>query len=469
MTSEEANRLIGEFPFVAEAREIVAALERLDRWDTDVRMSESLELDFRLSALRSLRQLLGTAASESGEIIRECLLPVCVRVPGDPKDLDSRVALLQCRELAGEWLNVLDGPASHNVMVAALRYLSSQLGSPILCRPACWTISEIGYRNEQVVEKLWQLADADDVEVSDTALETLTALGLTGDERQRCLVTALDRAQTRLSGALGAALVTVPSEEIIPRLAKAWLSSDRVELEDRSEILLSVFAQVGALLENPDAVDEACSAIARLRKLAPPTFGRRLRLASNVLPYLDSPLATELLLELMTEETAATDYDRWLVQLRLQECWHPRQMEGLDGEAARSRTLLAMLETQLLLPGEFQGRRGSTHEGDLKLGSLRAAFLVAAPEAISWLGPALEHEANPYLQREIMEAYATTRVAPLPALIAKLITEKSHLGKEPADNIELMRRLDASRLRVALEQRKLSTSSSVPACCARER
>jgi hypothetical protein len=444
MNRAEADQLHRAFVFAAERDEVFTALDRLDSPTEAGTLAAEVELELRLSALRGLRRIVGDNATEARDIIVNRLLPLCVQ-QDEGEAVEMRVGRINCRELAGEWLNAITGPQAVSTLDAALAYLLAKLQSVASRRPACWTLSEIGYRTPEVMIRLWQIAGAEDHQCGDTALGTLAALEPTGDERRRCLEAALAVARERLPHTITAALVALPDPFTIFALAEAWLNRSDAELEAVSEPLFSVFAQIGAALVEPEAIDQACSAIARLHARVPAALDRRLRLAGYALPHLDSPLATEMLLRLLAKETAAASYDRWLVMLRLEECCRPRQLDGFEGEAARNPMALAALSAHVMALGTHLGR-DSTHDGQVKLAALRTALLLGAPEAIGWLESALASEENPYLQQAIMEVYASLRVAPLPEPIPRWITEEVQLGREAVDNLDLMRRLAASRV-----------------------
>lgn len=443
MTADEANQLHRTFVLAATPTEIIAALDRMDVAPETAGLTTGAEFDLRLSALRNLRRLLTDDSNDAQNLIVRRLLPLCVQKRTG--DFNADIALSQCRELAGEWLNALRGDQMAATLEDALAFLIAHLDSVEAVLPTCWTLSEIGFRTPKLVARLFLLAEEADEVVSDTALATLAALGLRGQERRQCLDEALSRARQRISLALAPALVAFPSPVIVFALSEAWLERSVTELAPVRDLLFDLFAKIGAEIVEPDAIDQACRAIVRLHERAPEALDRRLRLAGNALPHLDSPLATQLLLNLLPAETNATSYDRWLVMLRLEECCRPRQLAGLETEAAHERVLIDTLAAHLFKTGETT-TRDNTEEGEEKLAALRTAFLIGTLEVYAWLGSALAQEANAYLRQEFLQLYAALRLTPLPDPIPRWITEKKSLGREPVDNIELMLRLAASRL-----------------------
>lgn len=443
MTADEANQLHRTFVLAATPAEIIAALDQMDAAPETTGLAVGAEFDLRLSALRNLRRLLNDDSNDAQNLIVKRLLPLCVQKRTE--DFEANIALSQCRELAGEWLNALRGVKAAAALENALAFLIAHLDSVETALPTCWTLSEIGFRTPKLVARLFLLAEEADEVVSDTALATLAALGLSGSEGGQCLDEALSRARQRISRPLAQALVAFPSSALIFALSEAWLQRSEAELAPVRDMLFALFAQIGAEIVEPDGIDQACRAIARLHERAPEALNRRLRLAGNALPHLDSPLATRLLLNLLPAETNTTSHDRWLVMLRLEECCRPRQLKGLEPETAHERLLIDTLAAHLLEPSETPVHSNS-EEGEEKLAALRTAFLIGTPELHAWLGPALAQEANAYLRQEFLELYAALRLTPLPDPIPRWITEKKELGREPADNIELMLRLAASRV-----------------------
>ena len=444
MNSAEIDQLHRKFITAADADEVLRELERLEESDARDSVPAQAAIDVQHAGLHALRRILGSDATTTREIIIQRLLPLCVQ-DAESAALERNVVFINCRELAGEWINALTGPDAAATRDAAIAFLLAQLEAENTCLPACWTLSEIGYRTAGLMTRLWALAESADQEKSDTALATLSALGLKGEERQRCVSAALAAARERLPYTITNALVALPDPASIFAIADAWLERPLAELEPESTTLFSLFAQLGAGVPEPDAIDEACGAMGRLLARAPLVLGRWVRLAGNSLPRLDSPRATELLVSLLAEETSAASYDRWLVMLRLESCCSPRQLEGLEAEIARNPAVVAALSACILERGTHLGR-GSTFEGQVKIAALKTALLLAAEDTVSWLGPAIANEDNPYLRHEIMEVYAALRVSPLPEPIPVWIVEEKPLGREAADDLELMVRLAASRV-----------------------
>lgn len=444
MTAVEADQLHRRFITAAEADEILRELSRFDDENEVGGLPAQTVLELRYSALHGLHRILGSDALSAREIILNRLLPMCLK-DADTEQLERNIVFIECRELAGEWLNALTGPEAPATISAAIAFLITEVDGSTTCLPACWTIAEIGYRAPELTERLWQLFRSNNQEESDTALATLAALGLTGDDRSRCLAAAVEAARERMPYTIVGTLAALPDAATIPTLTEAWLDRPQAELEAVAESLFFLFSRIGARLQMPDAIDKACAAIAQLLARAPAFLGRRVRLAGNALPSLDSPLSTETLVRLLPEETTATAYDRWLVMLRLKACCRPRQLAGFEGNAAQDPALIAVLSDFVLEVGEFVGR-DSTFEGQVKISALETALLLSSARSLDWLGPALANERNPYLQQEIMEAYAALRISPLPDPIPRWITEEAHLGDQAVDNIELMRRLAASRV-----------------------
>ena len=444
MNSAEVDQLRRKFIAADTADEVLRELERLEQTGDGNNLSAQAALDLNHSGLHALHRILGGDATLAREIIIRRLLPLCVR---DAKDaaLERNIVFINCRELAGKWINALTGPDAATTREEAIAFLLARLEVEKACLPACWTISEIGYRTPGLTDRLWALVESSDQEKSDNALATLSALGLIGEERQRCMAAALAAARERLPYTITNALVALPDPASIFAIADAWLDRPPAELEAESTTLFSLFAQLGACVTEHEAIDQACVAIAKLLARGPLALGRWVRLGGTALPRLDSPRATELLVNLLAEETTATSYDRWLVMLRLESCCSPRQLEGLEVESTHDPGVLAALFGCVLEHGSHLGRE-STLDGQVKIAALKTALLLGAEDALSWLGPAIANEENQYLRHEIMEVYAALRVSPLPDPIPLWIVEEKQLGSEAADNLELMVRLAASRI-----------------------
>jgi hypothetical protein len=444
MTAAQADQLHRKFILAAAVDEILPGLNRFYDASEIEGLPPRTILELRYSGLHSLHRLIGGDALVARDIIQERLLPICLG-EGDTSEFEQKILFIQSRELAGEWLNDLSGPDAQSTVHAAIAFLVSKLDRPSDWRTACWTISEIGYREKDLTARLWTLFRSEEQEKSDTALATLAALGLSGEERLQCLSATLAAATERLPSTLVNTLLALPDSATIRVLEEAWLDRSETELDSVAQSLFALFSQIGMRLQDADAADAACSAIAKLMARAPTAMSRRVRLTGNALPRLDSPLATKMLVDLLPEETDSTSYDRWLVMLRLQSCCRPRQLGGLEANGSHAPAVLAALSTCVLERGTHLGR-DSTLEGQTKIAALETALLLGADQALEWLGPALANEANPYLQREIMETYAALRVSPLPDPIPSWIIDEAHLAQSPADNIELMRRLAASRV-----------------------
>ncbi len=444
MNIAEANNLRRAFLSADEPGEILETMQRLDVEGAG-ELSSKEELDLRYGALRALKRTLPSGVPEIANIITEYLLPLCVCRNTDAVELEESLLIYNCRELADEWLNSLSGEEGSRVMGVALSSLSAALERPAERRGACWTIANIGFRTDALTESLWRIAETGDTDDGALALRTLASLGLEGDQRLRCLERALELVREHLLPDLLGVLAAIPHSQTVSVLMEAWLSRPSSEIAPECNNLLAVFAAIGRSLDEPSAIDRACEAIGIMYKRLDQSFGRYLRLASNVLPQLNSPVSIQLLLQMLTEQTGIDEYDRWLVMHRLEDCYWPRQLESEPVLGEYRTPATEILKEFVLQLGDYKGRT-ATFPGEAKILGLRTAFFLGLPEIPSWLGEAMVKEQNPFLQQEILEAYAVLKIAPLPDPLPVWITEKKELGTGPGDNAEFIRRMGATRV-----------------------
>ena len=168
--------------------------------------------------LRLLRAGLGTVQGmtlddpvTTQSVMTGRLVPLSLQSASD-NDQDTAIELSSLRKLLADWIDAIPDELREGVRQPVLRVLTDALEGEE-SRPACWTIAEIGYRDEHVVERLWSIVEADD-DRRGTALGTIIALGVPDYSRQRVIRTLESELQDEFPNRIRYAVQELAAPEI---------------------------------------------------------------------------------------------------------------------------------------------------------------------------------------------------------------------------------------------------------------
>lgn len=444
MNAAEVEKIRRELNEATDPVWILAELDRLERCVSQ-EISSIQDIELHYHGLRTLRRTLPDEAPLNADIVVKRLLPLCVRQVQDSGGAEERLLIYRCRELAEDWVNSIERKNGEKAISDAVDCLCVYLQSPLHWRGACWTIQAIGYRAEALENALWDVVKTGGEAERHLALRTLATLGLSGEQKERCLNLAIAAAGSRLTSDLLSVFAAIPDPRSVQVLLQSWLSRNSVELESHKEDLLSALVAVGRGLEEDSDIDAAIGAISTLYDRLEGSFGRRLRLAGDVCSRLDSPESMRLLLRLMVDGACASEYDLWLAMHRLEECYLPRMLNADAIIQEYSEPLKRELKKVLFQSGTYEGRE-STLPGDLKILALQTAFCLGLLESEEWLEEILANEVSPYLNQEVLEQYAVFKISPLPDPLHTWISGERDVDTNLKGSGELLYGMSATRV-----------------------
>jgi hypothetical protein len=422
--------------------EVVDLLQELDRLRQSGELSDKDTYGLQVPAFHALRRLTLESPVDAEDLVLRYLLPLCLA-----RSSDAGVILHRLRECLVEWLNQYPGEdVRGQLRDAVLERVYPRLGSTDPT-PACWLISQIGYRTDRAVDLLWDLAAESDDETGDTALTALVDLGIQTGDRERVLRELHRRASARCNPSLRSALATMADPTSIAVVSNRWLRSSDLALRDLDRSL--VFNVLRAVLdsESDDSAvqDSTWQMLVDLVGERPDEFFPEFSLGHTA-PVCNSTLVVPTMLEWLGEQyedDGKASRARYLIGLRLQECTRPRQLEGW--RHIRNAQALELLRADACLDTGTDGFWTTMEARSKKIAwetLLRAGFA----RALEWFDEAVLSETSRFTQQSLIEWFSLFRFESLPQAILGWITEDAVHAREEKDSREFMRRMAATRM-----------------------
>ncbi len=422
--------------------EVVGLIQEIDT----LRASEetaSDAYDLLAVAFQALANLTHENMIEGERLIFDYLLPYLFY------DMDAPVKILSAinrlRECLIEWYEQYPEPESSALRGRILDQLLLKLRSmPLLS--ACWIISDIGYRRQDIVHQLWRIAEQYDNDLGDTALATLTALGVPSGEKERLLTAVHERVPKRLTLPLIAALHRLADPSSLSPVLHSWLQNDTEQqnIAHRS-LALRILIDIADASNLEEVQDQVWHAIVDLYQRQPEKFAFDIFLGGDIAPGCDSTHVVPTLLQWIGSEqgdSEATADHRRLLNLRLGDCLRPRQLEGWKIEPDPST--ISVLRQDACLDTRFEGH-ATTHEMLIKEAAWQTLMCIGDGQILNWFKDAVSGETNRYLRGQMCDLFACFRLNPLPADIIHWIVEPFEANL-PADSAEFVARLSAIRV-----------------------
>jgi len=179
--------------------------------------------DFLVDAFQALRGLTRENPTSAESIIIEYLLPYLERDKNVPASTSNAISRL--RNCLVDWIDQYPEQERNILQERVLGQLLLRLHA-VPSTSICWTISRIGFRHEQIVKTLWDIATCNENELGDTALATLTFLGVPFPERTRLLAVLHQRATHRMALPLITALSRLADPSSLTIVQTAWLQQE---------------------------------------------------------------------------------------------------------------------------------------------------------------------------------------------------------------------------------------------------
>ena len=416
-----SQRLWQQFHHGTSVDDVLQSLVQLDNLVQTSEVSVSNAYDLRVDAFRTLQELTTDDPNRAEQLILDHLLPYCLeRATDAPQEV--RYARSRCRECLAEWLNQYP-EAERTVLrdkVLDRLHLALELAEP---EGACWTISTIGFRRPDIVEALWQVVKRYDNRTGDTALSTLTALGVPPNERLQVLSALHQRAAERCNVELVGALRQLADPESLDVVLKYWLQPDNVEAWTRySFSALHVLTDVADTVDtDPDLQDRVWQMISDLFEAHTDELTPALYLGRDIAPRCNSVNVVPTMLKWLSKEAEDSErsaHNRYLLCLRLEQCVRPRQLKGWEN----ADEPVALLRQDASQDTQYKGR-ATTSEMMQKEIAWKTLLRLGHADVLTWFEESVATETNPFLRQKISEFLACFRLDPVPSTALRWVTE----------------------------------------------
>lgn len=420
---------------------ILADLRELEKMQESEQLSVQDRYRLQVIAFRRLRDLVADNPSAAGPLILQHLLPACLETHPE-----VGVEVHQHRECLAQWLNQYPDEAvrfglRNKVLDTVLPFLRSP--EPLA---ACSVVSQIGYRDEEIVESLWNIVEQNDDRTGDVALATLTTLGVPTDQRESILAELHKRAAARCNHSLISALTWLADPASVQVAHDVWLISDehRLQAFDKS-LVFSIFrAVLDARSDDHALQDQIWQLLVSLVDRQPGEYSREFSLGQTA-PSCNSVFVVTKMLEWLGKETQddKSSWRRYLTGLRLEECVRPRQLEGWA--VIDDATALELLRHDAC---HDTGNDGfwTTSEDMVKRKAWETLLRAGYAGALEWFDEAVLSETSRFLQKSIIEWFAIFRFDSLPKTIKEWITQEVDESSANKDSREFARRSAATRM-----------------------
>lgn len=418
--------------------------------DSRLICTDRISCEFIADAFRVLQRMVQDDIGEISHLVMDYLLPL---LDLDTPE-DASLARSRWRDILVDWLNGLSMDLRVPLRDSILDHVQQQLEMSLLLeRPphpesACWTISSIGYRRDNLIPPLWQVVKHFDDERGDIALSTLTKLGLDGDSHNAVLVETVRRAQMRRSRGLISALHDLADPSSVDIIKDVWLkglsTGENSWLDDT--LTTNLLARIADVADNLSAIPIPSNTSDRVwQSLVTSTswlLGRAssaVFLGSNLAPAFNTPRVVRYLLNQLATEPGADEgamHRRYLLYLRLSECVRPRQLLGwtdlpIDQD---SEEVWSLLQQDAL---QDTGDPGSwaTSSGNTKEYAWQTALRWHRPEVLKWYEKGILDETNLYVQRNLCEVLSAFRIEPTPKPILDRINQELEVQSEKSAEV----------------------------------
>jgi hypothetical protein len=398
--------------------------------------------DLLVIAFQALQELTRNSVIEAERLIPEYLLPYLVH------DSDAPVSILSAISRLRECLIVWFDQYPEQQRSALRERVLNQLLLKLQKEPSpsiCWIISDIGYRQRDIVSALWELVEHHDNDLGDTALATLTALGVPSDERGRLLAELHRRIPQRMTTQLIIALGRLADPSSFPLVQRFWLQNDAEQASWHRSLALRIITDIADAIDSEEMQDQIWLTIVDLFEQHPERFAIDIYLGSDIASQCNSVKVVPDLLRWIGREPAGSESSsdhRRLLSLRLENCVRPRQLQGWKSLPIPST--VSVLRQDACQDTRFEGR-ATTHEMLVKRAAWQTLLQIGYSDALNWFQDAVSEETNRYIRREMCDLFACFYLDPLPSDVVRWVTEP-YDAKLPASSAELVARLGAIKV-----------------------
>jgi hypothetical protein len=369
-------------------------------------------------------------------LIYESVIPFCVRAETD-EGIHRKAASSNLRELLAEWIDQWPPSTRGELRDSVLKKVCDALENAPT-KEAIWTIGVVGYRDNQVLEALWPIAERSDA-LGDTAIGTLAGLRVNGESRH--LLTSMFRvkAGSGLRFGLMYALQELAGIELLDfllTLVDAPGTQSTLPNDVPFLLLLGILSKIPE--RNPDdrtLQDRVWQSIRAhpMEALSSPEIGGSCDTQATVLDHakwtIDSATPN------LRPEMRDIQYQR------LADLVRPRQLAGWNDIPYQQ--FLPILRRDACEDTRLTGQYVTTAVRR-KVDAFETALGLGGEEPLKWLDDSVGRESNRHVQEMVLKAAAAFQIEPLPECVVTLVRNEFNATSDQAG--ELVARAAATRL-----------------------
>jgi hypothetical protein len=439
-----ASRLWTSVQTIRDFADLHELLAKIDNHRERNELADSVYFELVRTALSASRTMVFDNVTVAERLIRERLVPLALEMPPDD-DRDAQLEVSNCRRLLASWIDDFPEQERELVRQRVLAALMTALSDgPV--RPACWTIAEIGYRDDHIVERLWSIVDGG-TEDGVAALNAIVALGVPRDMRGRVVKGIEAESHWKSSRPPLYAIQELAVPETVDVLLAFIERLERQEEGFQLDVLT-----VGSLLNK--VLDESwddhslhARVWSQLGQVAEREFVRGRKefdCRYDVGEHCNSPRVIEYFLTSLLKTAPGKDgtfEPYWFPLGRLNDCFRPLHVRGWTMVGNRAELIDAMGRLALL---DTKSKGGVvTAETRAKKDVWNHLLSVGAPRVVDWIEEAVRNETSLYVQSDVLECAACLALPHLPPSVETLVTEECNLEPK-SDGAPLIVRLSAT-------------------------
>lgn len=372
---------------------------------------------------QSMREVTLHDIKHAESVIVDYLLPYLEQDADDSNDFQSDQAIRGMRECLVEWLNQYPATERFVLRNQVLDKLLERL-KEMPSTSICWTISQIGFRRKDVVDQLWIVAEQEGNITGDTALSTLTSLGVPFKDRRKLLDALHQRASLRRNLPLISALRRLADPLSLNKVQMYWLPPRNTDGTLAQSFAFRVFPDVADATQTDEKMqNRVWQIISDYLTHYPNVFFPDVYGGGDVVSHCDSTNVVPDMLRWLSTESEQTEnliHRRTLLYHRLEECVRPRQLIGWEDTVSSS--VVDVLHRDACEDTRNEGR-WTTQEMMAKRFAWDMLFRLGNTDALTWFEEGVATETNGYLRRQLSDLFACFRLDPLPSSIIKWIIE----------------------------------------------
>jgi len=436
------DQLWQKYQYGSNLQDILQSLEGLETLQEKGKLTSRERYDLQVYAFQALQKLTEQDSKTAESIILKDLLPQAIIA-----DQSLAVPVSRHRECLDAWINQYEEKTRNELRDKILVQLKEYLETSYP-RGACWTISRIGYRSEEILNALWDLVRKDEGETGDIALFTIISLGVPLDHHVDIRTELHSRVVNHFSRSLVSCLVRFADPTSLDLVYEHWLVSGQYKLESLDlSIVLTVFRDILNLNnDNHTLHDQTWNNLVRLAEKDPEQFSDRIH-KRDLATACNNPVVISSVFAWMMnylESKENTIRWRYIAYSTLENLKKPRQLEGWK-EAKKIPGILELLQ-QDACRDTGSDNRMSTVEDDEKKAAWGMLFRAGFSEAFKLFDDAVVQETNRFMQQHIMELLACFKIEPLPEMAKHWIIERFDDPLPDGDSREFVKRMAAVRL-----------------------